>query len=260
MPAVGGDRAASAAQIDVLFGAAALTNAVLAGRVVAVIDVLRASTTIATALARGARSVVPLATPDAVVERGRAFARAEVRLAGELRMRAVPGFDFGNSPLEFTAEAVGGRTVLLATTNGTPALVAAQNAREAVVAAYVNYSAVLAYLRSAMRGGASVVIVCAGQDRQFALEDAACAGRYVRALVRRRPHAQINDAARTCALLDRRYGERLDLLFMEAAHGRALSEAGYADDLAYCAQLDTVPVVPVMVERQLVPLGGALVP
>lgn len=247
--------AAAAARIDVLFGAAVVTSADVAGRVVAVIDVLRASTTIAAALASGARSVVPLGSAEQVIERGRAYARSEVRLAGERRMLAVPGFDFGNSPREFTTDAVDGRTVLLATTNGTPALLAAQSARDVVVASYVNFSAVLVFLRAALRGGTSVTLVCAGTDRQFALEDAACAGRYVRALVRRRPETQINDAARSCALLDRRYGPRLDLLFMDASHGRALADAGFADDLAFCAQLDALPLVPVMVDRQIVALG-----
>ena len=73
-------------------------------------------------------------------------------LAGERKMLAIPGFDLGNSPREFTAETVEGKTVLLTTTNGTVALAGIQGARDVVVASYVNYSAVSAMLRAAARG------------------------------------------------------------------------------------------------------------
>jgi 2-phosphosulfolactate phosphatase len=244
-------------RLDVLFGAASLVPADVAGRVVAVIDVLRASTSIAAALDHGARSVIPFDGPDAAVLRSKQYDRRDVLLAGERRMRPLPGFDLGNSPGEFTREAVDGRIILFATTNGTPALFATQGARDVVVASYVNLSVSVAFLRTAARGGADVTIVCAGSERQFALEDAACAGRLVRGLRRGRPEAVLNDAAHACALLDRRYGERLDTLFADAAHGRALAEAGFAEDLVTCARVDAHPVVPVYADRQIGRLGDA---
>ncbi len=242
-------------RIDVLFGAASVVPADVAGRVVGVVDVLRASTTIATALANGARCVIPFESSEEVISRSKQFERRDVRLAGERRMRPISGFDFGNSPREFTREAVAGKTLLFSTTNGTPALLATQGARDVVVASYVNFSAALAFLRAAARGGADVTIVCAGHERYFALEDATCAGRLVRGIRRRRPEVELNDAARTCELLDRRYGERLDVLFQEASHGRALAAAGFAEDLEVCAQLDAHPVVPVYYDRQILKLG-----
>lgn len=242
-------------RLDVLFGVAALAPGDVAGRVVAVIDVLRASTTIATALANGARSVVPLEGPEEVVARSKQFERRDVRLAGERRMLPVPGFDLGNSPREYTPEAVEGKTILFATTNGTPALLATQGARDVIVASYVNLKASLAFLRTAVRGGADVSIICAGRERYFALEDAACAGRLVRGLMRRRPDVLLNDAAQACVLLDRRYADRLDLLFADAVHGRALAEAGFAADLDACAAIDAQGVVPVYYDRQITKLG-----
>ncbi len=239
-----------------MFGAAGVTAATAGGRAVAVIDVLRASTTIAAALANGARAVVPLADAATVAERARGYARGDVLLAGERHMRPVPGFDRGNSPGEFTRDAVGGRTVLLATTNGTPALVAAAaaGARHVISVAFVNLSASVAFLRAALRGGLGVTIVCAGQDRQFALEDAACAGRLARELARGRRggRAALDDAARACALLDRRYRDRFDRLFADAAHARALADAGYESDLAACADVDRYSVVPALAHGQLV--------
>jgi 2-phosphosulfolactate phosphatase len=243
-------------KLDVLFGAASVAASDVTGRVVAVIDVLRASSTVAVALSNGARVVIPFESSEEVVLRSKSFERREVLLAGERKMRAIAGFDFGNSPREFTREAIAGRTVLFSTTNGTGALVAVQGARDVVVASYVNYSATLALLRSAARGGNDVTIVCAGHERQFSLEDAACAGRFVRGIARRMPDVDFNDAALTCALLDRRYGDDLSRLFGDSSHGRALTEAGFAEDLALCASIDAYPVVPLYMDRQITKLGS----
>ena len=241
-------------RLDVFFGGHQMTPADVQGRVVLVIDVLRASTTVAVALANGAKAVIPFESSDEVVARAKQFARDDVLLAGERRMHTIPGFDLGNSPREYSAEAVEGKTVLLTTTNGTVALAGIQGARDVVVASYVNYSAVSAMIRAAARGDTDVTIVCAGRDRQFALEDAACAGRFTRALSRPST-VRLNDAAQACSLIDRRYGDRLDRLFEDSEHGRALAEAGFAEDLIVCATVDSHPVIPIYHERQITKLG-----
>ena len=242
-------------RVDVLFSPPQLTPALATGRVVAVIDVLRASTTIAAALCNGARIVVPLAEAEEVIRRAKAFDRSEVLLAGERKMHPIPGFDVGNSPAEFSPAAVEGKTVLLTTTNGTAALLALQGARDVIVASYVNFAAALALLRTARRGGTDVTLLCAGRERQFALEDAACAGRFARALVGRGGGVDINDAARASILIDRRYGDRVDRVFADSEHGQALADAGYESDLAACAAVDSYPVIPVFQDRQITKIG-----
>lgn len=242
-------------RLDVFFGGHQLTPADIQGRVVLVIDVLRASTTVAVALANGARAVVPFESSDEVIDRAKQFERDDVLLAGERKMHAISGFDLGNSPREYTRDVVEGKTVLFTTTNGTKALVAVQGARDVVVASYVNYSAVAAMIRAAARGAADVAIVCAGRDRYFALEDAACAGRYTRGVTKRLANVRLNDAAQACCLIDKRYGDRLDRLFEDAEHGRSLAEAGYAEDLAVCAAVDAHPVIPIYQDRQITKLG-----
>lgn len=242
-------------RLDVLFGVQQLTPQDVQGRVVAVIDVLRASTTIAVALSNGARAIIPMESPDDAVTRSKQFERGAVRLAGERRMLKMDGFDLGNSPAEHTREAVESKTVLLSTTNGTKALLAVQGARDVVVASYVNLSAVSAMLRTALRGGADITLVCAGQDRQFALEDAACAGRYVHAVSKRLTNLDMNDAAFSASLIDKKFGDNLVRLFDTAAHGRALAAAGFADDLVACARVDSYPVIPVYQDRQITMLG-----
>lgn len=243
-------------QVDVFYGTAGVAPSDIAGRVVAVIDVLRASSTIAAALHNGARTVVPLESSDEAISRSKALERSEVVLAGERKMLPIPGFHLGNSPREFTKQAVEGKTVLLTTTNGTPALAGAtQGARDVLVASYVNFSAVLSMLRAALRGGTDIAIICAGRDKQFALEDAGCAGRFVRQVSRRLVHVQMNDAAVASVLIDRRYGENILRLLSVSAHGKALRDAGLGEDLAVCAALDTYPVIPVYQDRQVTKLG-----
>lgn len=242
-------------RVDVFFTPQELAPADVANRVVAVVDVLRASTTIAVALGNGARAVVPLASSEEVIARAKSLGAGAVKLAGERRMQAIPGFDFGNSPAEFTREAVDGKTILMSTTNGTAAVLAVTGARDVVIASYVNFSAVLSMLRAALRGGTDVAIVCAGQDRHFAMEDAACAGHFVRDITEKHASAETNDAAQAALLLDRKFGANLKKLLRSTSHGTALSEAGFADDVVACAALDAHPVVPVYQDRQITKLG-----
>ncbi|HJU72605.1 MAG TPA: 2-phosphosulfolactate phosphatase [Gemmatimonadaceae bacterium] len=242
-------------RLEVYFGGAEVTPAETQGRVVVVLDVLRASTSIAVALANGARAIVPCESAEEAINLSRSFERRDVRLAGEMRMLPIPGFDLGNSPADFSPSAVDGKTIFLATTNGTRMLTSIQGARDVLVGAFVNFRAVLAMLRTAARAGADVAIVCAGRDRKFALEDAVCAGRYVRGIRRRLTNIEVNDAARVAALLDRRYGTDVETALRESEHGRALVEAGLAADVATCAAVDSVPILPVYADRQITKLG-----
>jgi 2-phosphosulfolactate phosphatase len=243
-------------RFDVYFSPTELPTGALNGSVVAVIDVLRASTTIAVALANNAKAVIPFDEADEAVDHAKQFQRGEVLLAGERKMLPISGFDLGNSPQEFTEQVVAGKPVLLTTTNGTHALLAVQSARETVVASYVNCSAVSALLRSAARSGNNVAIICAGRERHFSLEDAACAGRYVNAVTKGLSEVVLNDGARACSRLDKDYGDNLEMLFLDSSHGQALSQAGFAKDLAVCAQVDAYSVVPVYADRQITRLGN----
>lgn len=242
-------------RLDVFFTPAEVKPADVAGRVVAVVDVLRASTSIAVALANDARSVIPLESAEDAMTRSKQFERGEFILAGEQKMMPITGFGLGNSPQGFTAEAVSGQYVLITTTNGTRALLGVQGARDIVVASYVNFSAVLAMLRAAARANADITIVCAGNEGNFSLEDSACAGRYVRAIPKRLASVVLNDAAAASALIDRKYGDNVAKIFEESSHGQALAAAGFADDLAVAASVDSFPVVPIFQERQITRLG-----
>jgi 2-phosphosulfolactate phosphatase len=242
-------------RLDVFFTPAEVKPSDVTGRVVAIIDVLRASTSIAVALANDAKGVVPVESAEDAMLRSKQFEKGEVVLAGEQKMMPISGFGLGNSPQGFTTEAVAGRTILITTTNGTKALLGVHGARDVVVGSYVNFSAVLAMLRAAARANADITIVCAGNEGNFSLEDSACAGRFVRAIPKRLASVVLNDAATASALIDRRYGDNIEKVFKDSTHGQALTAAGFEADLAVAASVDSFPVVPIFQERQITRLG-----
>ncbi len=225
------------------------------GRLVVIIDVLRASTTVATALGNGAKTVIPLEGADEVIVRSKEFARSQILLAGEQKMHPIAGFDVGNSPQAFTPGLVEGKTILITTTNGTRALLGVQGARDIVIASYVNFTAVLALMKVAARSNTDIAIICAGEEGSFTLEDAACAGRYVKAIPKRADSVIANDAAAASVLIEKKYGDNIEKVFKESSHGQALESAGFGDDLAAAAKVDSYAVVPIYQDRQITKLG-----
>ncbi len=242
-------------RLDVFFTPSQVKPADTAGRLVAIVDVLRASTTVATALGNGAKTVIPLEGADEVIFRSKEFARSQILLAGEQKMHPITGFDIGNSPQAYTPEAVEGKTILLTTTNGTRTLLGVQGARDIVIASYVNFTAVLAMMKVAAGSKTDIAIICAGDEGSFTLEDAACAGRYVRAIPKRAGSVVANDAASASVLIERKYGDNIEKVFKESSHGQALESAGFGDDLEAAAEVDAYPVVPIYQDRQITKLG-----
>jgi len=238
-------------RLDVLLGESLPTPADVAGRMVVVIDVLRASTVIVDALANGARAVVPFAEVDEVVHAAKQYGRDEVRLTGERRSLPIPGFDAGNSPLEMRPALVGGRIVLMTTTNGTAALAATHGAWRVLVGAFTNVSVTVQAVITAMREGRGALLVCAGQERRFALEDAACAGAMASQIARACRTAELGDAAHLVRRTTSRYRRDVLALARDASHARTLAAAGFADDVAACLVVDRAPVVATYSDRQV---------
>jgi len=225
-------------RIDVLLGEAQVAPADVADRVVVVIDVLRAATTVAAALDAGARGVIPFETVDETASRAKAYARGEVRLAGERRMVKIDGFDLGNSPTEYTPASVEGRTILYTTTNGTVALAATHGARCCYFAAFVNVAATVASVRSAIEHGGDVTIICAGHERHVALEDVVCAGRLVRGITAGLPTVTRGDGARVAEMAERPFQGGVGSVALEAGHAKSLVAAGFERDVELCLTLD----------------------
>ncbi len=199
------------------------------------IDVLRATTTLSVALAAGAKRVVPLARVDeALALRARS---PDVLACGERDGRIVPGFDLGNSPFEYTADRVAGRTLAFASTNGSHAMCAIAGCGRRLLAAFVTASAVL----EALADRPLVRIVCAGKLGRFALEDAACAGWLCERLAARGAVLE-GPAARLSLRLAPRDAGEVRSLVQGSSHGRELRSLGpeYARDVEFCATLDSL--------------------
>lgn len=147
-------------------------RAELAGQTAVVIDILRASTTVAYALDAGAKEVIPCREVAETLALAERFARDEIVLGGERDGVAIEGFDLGNSPGEYTPERVGGKTVLFTTTNGTAAMDHARHAEEVLVASFVDAAAIVVRLLERER----ISILCAGTEGQVTEEDVLFAG------------------------------------------------------------------------------------
>jgi 2-phosphosulfolactate phosphatase len=219
----------------------------IARRIVVVIDVLRATSTIVEALANGARSVLPVATVDEAVRKAEEIGRDTVLLCGEREGMQIRGFHLGNSPADFTRERVDGRPLIMTTTNGTGAVLASSSASRCYIGSLLNLSAVA---RRLLEHNEDVLLLCAGREGAFAIDDALCAGRIARRLADETKVVLGNDAAITAVRTTTRRPIRARELARTAA-GRQLRDIGLSADIAFCAQEDRHDVVPVLEEHRL---------
>jgi 2-phosphosulfolactate phosphatase len=205
----------------------------LSGTTCVVFDILRATTSMITALAHGVTEIHPARTIEEALELRRRMPDAV--LGGERHGDPIEGFDAGNNPLEYTAFA--GRRIVTTTTNGTVALRACEKARRVLVGALLN----LAALCDAVATEGHVLLVCAGTFDTFALEDAIAAG----ALAARFSGAEMTDAARACVAVSRSFRTPLDAL-LAARNGKALSARGWKDQIEWCSQVSRFGTVGAM--------------
>jgi len=246
-------RAAGARQLDVFFSPSEVGEDRLKGyRNVVVIDVLRAATSIATALSNGARDVLPAISISAATTLASQLARDDILLCGEREGKLIDGFHLGNSPADYTRDRVRGRTLIFGSTNGTPAIIKAAGAGTVLLCGFVNLPSVLEVLFE--EGDPfPMAILCAGKINRFSVEDSACAGQLVDLMCgRSSPEPQLNDAARISRLIKREFGgDSLSLLY-SSDHGRYLISLGMEADLPMCAAFGVLPIVPVLRDGKLV--------
>ena len=216
---------------------------------VVVVDVLRATTTLVEALANGARGIYPTASTEEAVKLAHSLGREDTLLCGERKGSKVEGFDLGNSPREFTRAAVEGKRLVMSTTNGTRALTVGQHASRLIPCAFTNLGAVSAAVSRADR----VVIICAGREGRFSMEDALCAGHLIRRVLGD-AKADLNDASGAARALAG-FRKPTRKLFEATDGGRALAEIGLGDDLDICAEVDRHDVVAEMRDQVIVLTG-----
>ena len=217
----------------------------LLGGTAVVIDVLRASTTITHALAAEATAVIPCEEVKEAQQIAANLPATEVVLGGERDGKRIEGFDLDNSPLQYTSEAVGGKTVVFTTTNGTRALSLSQQADRIVLGSFVNLNAVIASLAEDHR---DVHLVCAGTRGHISAEDVLCAGAIAEGLATTlgsasRKHDQTRIAMDFFSANMQDESSLLEAL-RESLGGRNLHQLGFDADIERAATRDLFDLVP----------------
>jgi 2-phosphosulfolactate phosphatase len=210
-------------------------------KLVVVLDILRATSTIVTALSHGAVEVIPVNEASEAVNLAKGLGSEQCLTGGERKGLKIEGFDLGNSPSEYTAEVVNGKKIILSTTNGTKAIKWAQAASELIIGSYLNLQAVVDYL---LRQTKDIMIICAGRDLNLGIEDLACAGEIVRRMAEN-PNIILTDSARVAEFMaEKALSQGLLAFIRETDHACNLVEIGLENDIAACLATDQCPIVP----------------
>lgn len=218
----------------------------IGNRVVIILDVLRASSTIVTALANGFAEVIPVET----VGQAHAFRSENAILAGERHCRKISDFDYNNSPTALMGDNHHGKRLILTTTNGTRAIQKAEKAAVLLIGCFLNATACV---KHALRQHLDVTLYCAGTRSEFALEDGLAAGLLIH-LARQALHP-----VQTCDLgcaLEASYcqmAHNLSDQLMKSTTGKRLIQHAFLADIHFASQIDRYDLVPIVKEKRILP-------
>ena len=199
------------------------------GKLVVVVDIFRATSTMVAALAHGVTEILPFAD----LESCRAMQAQGYLIAGERDGLTAPGFELGNSPVAFLEGNYAGKKLAMTTTNGTLALDKSKGASEILIGAFPNLKATASYIQSR---NLDVLIHCAGWKGRFNLEDSLYAGALVQALSS--SHANQEDGALAMSSLFSLEGGNLATYLSQASHAKRLQNHGIEDDIDFCLSLN----------------------
>jgi 2-phosphosulfolactate phosphatase len=213
------------------------------GKVVIVLDILFATTTMVTALAHGAREIVPVLDEAAARAYGNGLAEGSFVLAGELYAETLQGFAHP-APLSLLEHGIVDKTVVYSTTNGTVAMTQCAGAARVYCGALLNAGAIVERI-VAEHSGETVLIVCSGSGNNFNFEDFYGAGYFVERLAERLgPAADFSDAAKAARLVYA--GARAPQALLDCRVGRMMVAKGLAREVEFACRLDAFPVVPAL--------------
>ncbi len=228
-------------KIHTLISPVSVEELYFAGKTTVVIDVLRAATTIVTAIANGAKEVIPVNTIGfAMKVSGNAFS-GKTLLGGERNAKKIEGFPLGNSPLEYSEEIVKDKSIVLFTTNGTKAIVRAKYSENLFICSFQNIDAIAKEL---VELNTDVEIVCAGSHGMFSLEDSVCAGCLINRIENYSNEIIYSDASNCSLMLYDKFKNDLLGMLKESEHGKLLIENGFEKDLEFASRLDVHHIVP----------------
>jgi 2-phosphosulfolactate phosphatase len=213
----------------------------LEGKNVVVIDVLRATSVIVTALAGGAESIVPVESIEEAKARAAAKTAGTVLLAGERDGLPIPGFDLGNSPPLYTPETVAGKQIILTTMHGTRALQLCEAAGQTIIGSFLNAASVVEHM---LGSGGSWKLLCSGMLGRFTLDDGLCAGLL---LSRVAEHEQVRtrDLGSVMKSMYESNRTALERLLEQHCYGyQYLQAQGFQEDLKFCLDADRYKILP----------------
>ncbi len=216
----------------------------LQGKVVVVIDVLRATTTMTVALDQGATKVIPV---ESIEECLSYKYKPDHILAGERGGQKVEGFSYGNSPFEYMDGVVKGKTLVLTTTNGTRAIKLSSDAKEILIGGFLNFSALTRWL---LNESTDTVLLCSGWRDKFNLEDTIFAGAIIHHL---KEHFLVDsDSAFAAEKLYLNSRKNMLHFMKQSSHYKRLARFGVLNDIKYCLRPDLTNVVPILKDGCLV--------
>ena len=243
--------------IDVFLTGQGVNEEDVKDRTVVVIDVLRACSTIATALNNGARSFVPVRDMAQAGKIASNLERQSYLLAGERGGEKIEGYHLGNSPYEYSRQVVEGKTIIFNTTNGTVAIDTAREAEHLLIGSFLNAGRVVDFVREA---DIDLTIICAGWRNTVSLEDTLCAGLL---LYRLWDGVEPKSATDTAHIAFTQYNNDQDNLanaIRQCNHAQRLTDLGHAKDVEYCLRIDALPVLPYYQDSRLVLYADERVP
>ncbi|MDR3704442.1 MAG: 2-phosphosulfolactate phosphatase [Paludibacteraceae bacterium] len=233
-------------KIDVIITAGTVQASQAEGNIAVVIDVLRASSVICTALQNEAKAVIPVETLEEAFE----FRTENCLLAGERKGFKPEGFNLGNSPFEYKPEIIAGKDIILSTTNGTQAIKNSRDATEIIVASFLNIDTVCNYLLSQPL---DVCIVCAGTENRFSLDDALCAGNIISILCAKSNSVSLTDSAFSHKTLYESMGSNLQQALQDGCfHYGYLKNNGFASDVDFCLQKNIFNILPKLSNNRII--------
>lgn len=221
---------------------------------VVMIDVLRASSTIAAALYNNAKEIITTDTTEKAISIYNNLDKEHRFLAGERNCIKPSGFDAGNSPSEFKRELVENKTVIITTTNGTKIFSKAKEAKKRIIACFVNFDIVLNDIYDAIQDNKvkSIYFLCAGTNGRITYEDSLCAGAYISNIFKKFTDINITDSAKTSMDLYELHKSHLIDFIKSREHSQKLISLNLEKDVDECLSLNKYPVLPVLIGNKII--------
>ncbi len=214
-------------------------------KTVVVIDVLRATTTMVTALQNGAKGIIPVENMDAAGRISQSLDSPQYLLCGEKDGKKIEGYQLGNSPLEYTPEVVEGKTIILNTTNGTKAVKKATIAEEVIIGSFLNLKATVEKLQSAEN---EIALICAGWRGRLSLEDMLCAGNIIYELCDGHLPDHAKDGVRVSFGLYEKFGDDVEAAVKTSNHAVRLRDIINPEDITHSCKTNITDVLPILKE------------